>query len=135
MIIYITESQFERIIVESVTKREVQSFLTDFGFFLYMNLVKVKTMSNDHNDANEELTNLVKTFNKPLINGKNFVELSTDNELYKNPKLLSALFKQVKNLIEYIEPRIERFVKESETKTIWLNKIDKFKTEYKKIVS
>ena len=49
--------------------------------------------------------------------------------------MLSGLFSQIRDLLIYIEPRIQRFVKDGDRKNIWLDKIDKFKERYKEIVS
>jgi hypothetical protein len=49
--------------------------------------------------------------------------------------MLSGLFSQIRNLLVYIEPRIEKFVKDSDKKNIWLDKITNFKERYKNIVS
>jgi hypothetical protein len=73
---------------------------------------------------------------KPLINGKNFVEITSDiNSIISNPKMLSGLFSQIRDLLTYIEPRIQKFVKDSDKKNIWLDKIINFKERYKNIVS
>ena len=73
---------------------------------------------------------------KPLINGKSFTEITTDmNSIVSNPKMLSGLFSQIRDLLIYIEPRIQRFVKDSDKKDIWLDKITNFKERYKNIVS
>jgi hypothetical protein len=48
--------------------------------------------------------------------------------------MLSAVLLQVRNLIEYVEPRVKRYVKDSDKKNIWLKKIDNFKTIYLKII-
>ena len=58
--------------------------------------------------------------------------------LLKNPKLTSALFTQIKTLIGYIEPRIERFVdpsKNGPTRDIWLDKLTKFRKDYTEIIN
>lgn len=126
---------FTKFINEGATRPEIQTFLTDFGFFLYMNLAKVQKNANDKKEADSELTNILSVGRGPLINGKNFQKILNDGELFKNPKYLSALFGQIKTLIEYIEPRIERFVKEGDNKTAWLEKLKKFREDYIKIVS
>jgi hypothetical protein len=115
------------LITESLSKSDVQTFINDFGFFLYMNLSKVKNKSNGKDGA--------ATGRKPLINGKSFTEIVSTDDYLKNPKYLSALFQQIKNLIEYIEPRIRRFVEEGDTKAIWLGKLEDFKSRYKDIIA
>jgi hypothetical protein len=123
------------LITESLSKSDVQTFINDFGFFLYMNLSKVKNKSNGKDGAAQELDNILVTGRKPLINGKSFTEIVSTDDYLKNPKYLSALFQQIKNLIEYIEPRITRFVEEGDTKAIWLGKLENFKSRYKDIIA
>ena len=73
---------------------------------------------------------------KPIINGMNYSELIKDvNILFNTPKMLSALLNKIREFLIYIEPRIERFVKDSEYKTKWLEKIQDFKIRYKNIIS
>jgi hypothetical protein len=70
-----------------------------------------------------------------LINGKNYTELLNDiNTIINNPKYLSSLLSQVKGLIEYIEPRINKYVIDNDYKKNWLDKIKKFKEKYLKII-
>ena len=55
-------------------------------------------------------------------------------ENMNNPKMLSALLGQVRNLLEYIEPRLQKYLKDGEKKNIWLKKIDNFKRLYLEII-
>jgi hypothetical protein len=87
-------------------------------------------------DATKELNSMMKRLREPLINGKTYFELIDNiNELYKSPKLLSAFIGQIRELLIYIEPRIEKFVIEGDVKDNWLGKIEKFKERYKQIIS
>jgi hypothetical protein len=45
------------------------------------------------------------------------------------------LFSQIRELLIYIEPRIEKFVIDGDVKDNWLQKIQELKENYKKIVS
>lgn len=122
------------LIKESVTKNEIIDFFNDFGFFISLNLMKVGTYAIDENSKNE-LLNMQKTLRNPLINGKSYNELLNDiNIIIKNPKYLSSLLSQVKGLIEFIEPRINKYVIDNEFKKNWLDKIKKFKDIYLKII-
>ena len=51
-----------------------------------------------------------------------------------NPKYLSVFLLQIKNFLEYIEPRVNKHIKDSEIKDKWLSKIDKLKKDYLKII-
>jgi len=127
--------KYLKLFEEHSDKQSVVSFLLDFGMFITMNLSKVENESKDDQSKNE-LSKMLSELRKPLINGKNFVEITSDiNSIISNPKMLSGLFSQIRDLLTYIEPRIQKFVKDSDKKNIWLDKIDKFKERYKNIVS
>lgn len=120
---------------EHSDKQSVVSFLLDFGMFITMNLSKVENESKDSQSKNE-LTKMLYELRKPLINGESFTKLTSDiNSIISNPKMLSGLFSQIRDLLTYIEPRIQKFVKDSDRKIIWLDKINNLKERYKNIVS
>ena len=53
----------------------------------------------------------------------------------KDPKMLSAVFSQIRSMLIYIEPRIKRFVKDGEKKTAWLNRLADLKSKYTDFVT
>jgi len=119
---------------ESVNRKFVSDFLLDFGFMITMKFSQITKMGIDEL-ATKELTSMMKRLREPLINGKKYTELIDNvNDLYKSPKLLSALFSQVRELLVYIEPRIEKFVVDGDVKDNWLQKIKELKEDYRKIV-
>jgi len=127
--------KYLKLFEEHKDKQYVTSFLLDFGMFITMNLSKVESESRD-STSKDELSKMLSELRKPLINGKSFTEITTDiNSIIGNPKMLSGLFSQIRNLLVYIEPRIEKFVKNSDKKNIWLDKINNFKERYKNIVN
>lgn len=127
--------KYLKLFEEHKDKQYVTSFLLDFGMFITMNLSKVESESRD-STSKDELSKMLSELRKPLINGKSFTEITTDiNSIIGNPKMLSGLFSQIRNLLVYIEPRIEKFVKDSDKKNIWLDKINNFKERYKNIVN
>ncbi len=127
--------RYLKLFEEHNNKQSIVSFLLDFGMFITMNLSKVESESRD-STSKDELSKMLSELRKPLINGKSFTEITTDiNSIIGNPKMLSGLFSQIRNLLVYIEPRIEKFVKDSDKKNIWLDKITNFKERYKNIVS
>ena len=122
-------------VFESVNRKFVSDFLLDFGFMITMKFSQITKMGNDEMATNE-LTSMMKRLREPIINGKKYTELIDNlNDIYKNPKLLSALIGQVRELLIYIEPRIKRFVVDGDVKDNWLKKIEELKENYKKIVS
>jgi hypothetical protein len=110
----------------------VVAFILDFGMFITMNISKVGTYAMD-DKSKTELLNMQAVLNKPILNGQKFSELDLD-VVINNPKLLSGLFTQISQLLTYIEPRIERYVKECDNKKNWLVKINDFKERYRKII-
>ena len=127
--------RYLKLFEEHNNKQSIVSFLLDFGMFITMNLSKVESESKDEL-SKDELSKMLSELRKPLINGKSFTEITTDmNSIVSNPKMLSGLFSQIRDLLIYIEPRIQRFVKDSDKKDIWLDKITNFKERYKNIVS
>lgn len=122
------------ILKESATRNEIADFLNDFGFFITMNLSKISSYSSDDNNK-KELEEMQKNIRKPLINGKTYTELLNDmNIIINNPKYLSTLLSQIKSLLEYIEPRVDKYVDNGEIKNKWLKRIDDLKRKYIKIV-
>jgi hypothetical protein len=127
--------KYLKLFEEYSDKQSIVSFLLDFGMFITMNLSKVESESKDVT-SKDELSKMLSELRKPLINGKSFTEITTDmNSIVSNPKMLSGLFSQIRDLLIYIEPRIQKFVKDSDKKNIWLDKITNFKERYKNIVS
>ena len=120
---------------ESANRKFINDFLEDFGMLITMGFAHIKQRAIDQN-ATDELSSMMKRLREPLINGKNYTELINDRSLlYSNPKLLSALMGQIRELLLYIEPRVKNYVKDCDVKDNWLGKIDKFKERYKQIVS
>jgi len=122
-------------IFESVNRKFISDFLFDFGFMITMKFSQITKMGIDEL-ATKELSSMMKRLREPLINGKKYTDLIDNvNDLYKSPKMLSALFGQIRELLIYIEPRIKKFVVEGDGKDNWLEKIKELKENYKKIVS
>ena len=117
-----------------VNRKYVNEFLSDFGFFITLNLSQVTKMGIDET-SNDELNQMMLNLRKPIINGKSYVELIKDiNTIYNNPRLVSEIVNKVREFLTYIEPRIIKFVSPSESKDNWLDKITNFKERYKIII-
>lgn len=118
---------------ESSNRNDVVNFLLDFGMFITMNLSKIEQESK--NGFRNELNDMLFNLRKPLLNGMSFSDITKDlNNIISNPKLLSSLFLQIRNLLIYIKPRIENYVVDSSKKDVWLDKISNFEERYRKIV-
>ena len=120
---------------EEFTPNKVVEFIIDMGMFTSFNLARVKDLAIDDN-AEKELDEMLKTFRKPLINGMSFNDIADNyHTIKKDPKMLSAVFSQIRSMLIYIEPRIKRFVKDGETKTAWLNRLADLKSKYTDFVT
>jgi hypothetical protein len=129
-----TKVVIKKLLKEGLSRKEVIDFFLELNFFLSFNLSKVQQEAKDSNSDNE-LNTMMQNIRKPLINGKNIFELVKEiGSIINDPRMLSALLGQVKTLIEYIEPRIEKYTKDSDKKNIWLKKIENFKTIYLNII-
>jgi hypothetical protein len=129
-----TKTFIKNLLKEGLSRKEVIDFVLEFNFFLSLNLAKVQQEAKDSNSLNE-LNVMMQNIRKPLINGKNIFELAKEiNSIVNNPKMLSALLNQIKNLLEYIEPRLKKYLKDSDKKNVWLKKIENFKTIYLNII-
>lgn len=127
---------------ESVDKRFVKDFLTDFGTLMSLNFSQITKMGKD-DGATKELTQMMQQLRKPIINRQTYFDFLKDNinTVPNNPKLLSALLGIVRDFLIYIEPRVKQFVTDEPAsnginyKEAWLKRIDKIKNDYKLIVS
>ena len=127
---------------ESVTENFVKDFLTDFGVLISLNFSQITKMGKDEKST-QELKTMMQELRNPKINGLTYFEFMKDNinTISKNPKGLSSIMKLIKEWLEYIEPRVEEYVKDEpapngfDYKTGWLNRISKLKEDYIKIVT
>ena len=136
----------EKLNEDKVTPTFVKDFLTDFGILISLNFSQITRMGKDFNST-KELEEMMKVIRKPIINGQNYFDFVSNNinTIINNPKLLSALLKQVRELLIYIEPRIIKFVKDEPSispdgnkinyKEKWLKRINEIKENYKKIIT
>ena len=122
---------------ESVTSNDVINFLSDFSYLITLNFIKCESYAIDEKSRNG-LSEMMKTLRQPIINGKKITDLTdptitSKKELF-NPKFLSAVLNQVRILLNFIKPRIDKFVKDCDIKQDWLNKISKLEEKYKNII-
>ena len=135
MKIILTENQLNRLINESATKNEVYSFFNEFGFMISLNFTHIVSRAIDK-ESGHHLRSMLDRLSEPIINGKTYFELLDNfNEIVRNPKYLSAFLLQTKKMIEFIEPRIEKYVSDSDFKVVILKKIHKLKEQYINIIS
>jgi hypothetical protein len=123
-------------VFEAANASFVKDFLQDLAFFMSLNLSQVTKMGKDK-DSTDELITMMQGIRKPVINGQNYFDFLSDNigKVTNNPKLLSGIIRIARDFLIYIEPRIKNYVLDGPYKVSWIDKIDKLKEDYKKIVS
>lgn len=128
-----------------VNPQFVKDFLTDYGTLASLNFSQITKMGKDP-DSTKELTKMMQTIREPKINGQTYFDFVKNNinTITNNPKGLSALLGYVRDMLIYIEPRVQKYVKDGPTKLMdgseinykekWLERIKKIKDDYKKII-
>lgn len=127
-----------KVLTENITKKELIEFFNEFLFFLSMNLMKVSSYSKGIEEQEKLREMMLVIQNRKIINGMTIFEVlghTNLNNVIEKPKLLSVVLFQVKNYIEYIEPRIKLYVDNNPIKEKWLEKIDNFKKVYIRIIT
>jgi hypothetical protein len=121
---------------QDVSYKQTTEFLNSFGMMLSFGFSQIHQQAKDE-ESLRELKIMQKNIRKPIINGKNFFEICGEPEYYRdrNSKIIQAILSKARELLIYIEPRIQQFVKDSETKTKWLSQLAQYKETYKQIVS
>jgi hypothetical protein len=117
---------------ENVDKQTINKFLFDFGMLATLNLAKVQSYAKT-DEAKNKLAEMQRTLN--TFTSKYFDETdpTKNTELY-DPKVLSQIIGEVGKHINYIKPRIEQFVKDSDIKKAWLAKIQDLSDRYLTII-
>jgi hypothetical protein len=117
---------------ENVDKQTINSFLSDFGFFITLNLAKVQSEAKN-DDAKNKLAEMQSNLNKFSKNYTELIDPTKNKNLYE-PKVLSQIIGQIGKYINYIKPHIETLVKDSDIKNAWLQKIQKLSNMYSTII-
>ena len=117
---------------ENVDKQTINSFLSDFGFFITLNLTKVQSEAKN-DDAKNKLAKMQSNLNKFSKNYTELIDPTKNKNLYE-PKVLSQIIGQIGKYINYIKPHIETLVKDSDIKNAWLQKIQKLSNMYSTII-
>ena len=117
---------------ENVDKSTINRFLSDFGMLTTLNLAKVQSYAKT-DEAKNKLAEMQRTLNTFTSKYFDVIDPTKNTELYK-PETLSKIIGKIGEYINYIKPYIEQFVKDSDTKDAWLNKIQGLSDEYLKII-
>jgi len=117
---------------ENVDKQTINKFLSDFGFFITLNLAKVQSYAKD-DEAKNKLAEMQSNLNKFSKNYTKLIDPTINKNLY-DPKVLSQIIGQIGKYINYIKPHIETLVEDSDIKIDWLAKIQDLSDRYSTII-
>ncbi len=111
-----------------------EDFLSDFGFFITLNISKLASYANSA-DSSVELTNILKEFRSPKVFGQKYSDYISNNlSQARKPEVISKLLKYVHDSLVYVEPRLKKYLTD-EGKSIFLPRVNKLKERYKQQVS
>jgi hypothetical protein len=111
-----------------------EDFLSDFGFFITLNISKLASYGNS-SDSSTELSNILKEFRSPKIFGQKYSDYISNNlSQVRNPEVISKLLNYIRESLIYIEPRLDKYLTD-EGKSIFLPRLNKLKERYKQQVS
>lgn len=121
---------FTKYINESnISLKNYMEFLNDVGFFITLNTSHLEQYSLEP----DETKKIQQQFRKPVINGLNFTDMLL-NPIVKNPKAIPHILNYIKQLLEFIEPRFEKYLNEN-GKNKFLPKLQKLKNQYKLLIT
>lgn len=109
--------------------RDWEDFLTDFGFFITLNISKLSSYANSTNSS-EELNKILKEFRSPKVFGQKYSDYISNNLSHvRSPEVISKLLKYIHDSLIYIEPRLNRYLSD-DGKSIFLPRLNKLKERY-----
>lgn len=101
--------------------------LNDVAMFITLNTSMIQQYATDIESKNQ-LREMQKNLKNPILNGMSFVEVHSKPNIYRNKNVIPIILKYIENLIKYVEPRIQRFIK-PESVSIFQNKLDKIRKQ------
>lgn len=113
-----------------IKKEQYFDLVNDFGFFITLNASKLEHQVLPGKES--ELAELRSVLRKPIINGMNYSDFTSNNfSKLTDPIVSKAVISQIYNFLQYIEPRLSMF-KEG---CPWADRFDEIKQKYIKVVS
>lgn len=106
--------------------------MQSLGWFISAQTAKIAQDAIDNTGA-QELKTMQQQFNKPMLNGKSFADVVSDPTMFKNPKVAPVLLKYAYEMLNYIEPRIKKYIR-PELQSKWLGSLGKLKDQYRAAV-
>lgn len=122
---------------ESVTQKDIQSFLIDFGTFISLNLVKIQSEAKDEN-CKIQLQLMQKRLREPVINGYTFFDVidttKVKSSLLFNSNFINGVLNQVRSFLIWIKTNIKKYVKDGNYKSSWVDRINGLEDKYLQII-
>lgn len=113
-----------------IKKEKYLDLVNDFGLFITLNASKLEHQILPGKES--ELLELRSNLRKPIINGLNYSEFTSQhfNKL-TDPTVSKTLISQIYNFLQYIEPRLVIFNQDS----AWVKRFLDIKEKYKNLIS
>ena len=113
-----------------IKKDKYQDLINDFGMFITLNASRLDQQIIQ--DKENELKDLMVNLRKPIINGLNYSDFTSQHFNKLNDPIVSqTLISQIYNFIQYIEPRLNIFKLDS----AWVKRFAEIKGKYIDLVS
>lgn len=127
----------ELILLDEATSSDVKQYVelfNDLGTFLSLNTAHITQDAKDE-QSKSELKTMQQQFRKPIVNGMGVSELTSEwpQKTLINPKVIPIVLKWIYEMLRYIEPRIEKYLRDDRKKDR-LDRLNQIKDKYRKVV-
>lgn len=113
-----------------IKKDNYLDLINDFGMFITLNASKLDQQILP--DKEKELADIWEALRKPIINGLNYSDFTTQYATKLSDATISkTLISQIYNFLQYIEPRLVIFKEDS----AWVKRFESIKNKYINLVS
>lgn len=129
--------KLNEILINEATSSDVKQYVelfSDLGTFLSLNTSHITQDAKDE-QSKSELKLMQQQFRKPIINGMGINELISEwpQKTLVNPKVIPVVMKWIYEMLRYIEPRIEKYLRDDRKKDR-LDRLNQIKDKYRKVV-
>ena len=113
--------------------KKLYALLEAYAHFTSLKTMHLSKYAADPTGA-AELKAMETQFSQPVFQGMRFSELVAKTDHWKNPKVIPGLLKYIYQGIQYIEPRIKKFVRANDQAS-FLKGLENIKALYKEVVA
>jgi len=127
----------ELLLLDEATSSDVKQYLelfNDLATFLTLNTSHIVQDAKDE-QSKTELKTMQLQFRKPIVNGMGATELSSEwpQKTLIHPKVIPVVLKWIYEMLRYIEPRIEKYLRDDRKKDR-LDRLNQIKNKYRTVV-